>query len=154
MASAPACRPAVAVSCSCGAGPRDASGFRPSLDAAAHPLVTLRKRAEFLAVRGGARWAGAAFVLEAKARRTTDGPAGPRFGFTVTKRLGVAVVRNRIRRRLREALRTGGMAGAKAGFDYVIIARQAALRRPFTALVGDFRQALAKVHRQTGSATG
>ncbi|MFO1169870.1 MAG: ribonuclease P protein component [Hyphomicrobiaceae bacterium] len=120
----------------------------------AHPLVTLRKRAEFLAVRGGARWAGPAFVIEAKARPIDGSSAGPRFGFTVTKRLGTAVVRNRIRRRLREALRTGAHTGAKAGFDYVIIARAPALRRPFAGLVADFRQALAKVHRKPGPPAG
>ncbi len=122
------------------------------MDETAHPFVTLRKRAEFLAVRGGARWAGAAFVLEAKARAPDGLPAGPRFGFTVTKRLGTAVVRNRIRRRLREALRTGALTGAKTGFDYVIIARPAALRRPFAGLVADFKQSLAKVHRKPGPA--
>lgn len=124
------------------------------MDEPAHPLITLRKRAEFLAVRGGTRWAGPAFVIEAKSRSVDSFSSGPRFGFTVTKRLGTAVVRNRIRRRLREALRTGAHTAANAGFDYVVIARAAALRRPFTALVADFRQALAKIHRKPGPSTG
>ena len=75
-------------------------------------LVTLKKRPEFLRIRGGTRWSSASFVLETKPRaaptpgRAPDGvgDAGvpdPRFGFTVTKQLGNAVVRNRIRRRLK-----------------------------------------------------
>ncbi|MEZ5925302.1 MAG: ribonuclease P protein component [Hyphomicrobiaceae bacterium] len=111
-------------------------------------LVTLRKRSEFLSVRGGAKWATSAFLLEAKARPATDSAdVRPRFGLTVTKRLGTAVVRNRIRRRLKEALRTVAMADAQAGHDYVIVARAGALRCSFERLVADFRQAFSKVHR-------
>jgi ribonuclease P protein component len=114
-------------------------------------LVTLRKRAEFLAIRGGAKWATPGFVLEAKARARSDcADPTPRFGFTVTKRLGTAVVRNRIRRRLREALRTGPITAARLGFDYAVIARQAALTRAFADLAADFRLALAKVHGKGG----
>jgi ribonuclease P protein component len=90
-------------------------------------------------------------VIEAKARPADTTPTGPRFGFTVTKRLGSAVVRNRIRRRLKEALRTQALASAEAGIDYVVIARAAALRRSFDALADDFQQGLAKVHRKTGA---
>ena len=112
-------------------------------------LVSLRKRAEFLAVRGGAKWVTPAFVLEAKSRPASPGiDPSPRFGLTVTKKLGSAVVRNRIRRRLKEALRTGAANEARPGFDYVVIARAPALMRPFEELMADFRLALAKVHRQ------
>jgi ribonuclease P protein component len=116
------------------------------------PGTTLRKRAEFLAVRGGAKWSSPGFLLEAKAR-----PEGistedlPRFGFTVTKQLGQAVVRNRIRRRLKEALRSGPIGEAQAGYDYVVVARKAALTRPFADLASDFRQAFAKVHRRVAA---
>jgi ribonuclease P protein component len=113
------------------------------------PCITLRKRAEFLAVRGGTRWSSPGFLLEARARPAgspTHGP--PRFGFTVTKQLGQAVVRNRIRRRLKEALTTGAIGEARAGYDYVVLARKAALTRPFADLANDFRQAFAKVHRR------
>src|SRR5262245_13646520 len=73
--------------------------------------VTTRKvRAEFLRVRKGARWAGPAFVLEAKERNCDPGDRAaarqePRFGFTVTRQIGKAVERNRIRRRLKAAVR-------------------------------------------------
>src|SRR5690606_36649590 len=69
-------------------------------------LVTLKRRPEFLGVRSGARWATPAFVLEAKRRRYAL-PTGdvPRFAFTVSKRIGSAVERNRIKRRLKAAVR-------------------------------------------------
>lgn len=113
-------------------------------------LETLRSRAEFLAVRGGARWAGEAFVLEArrrKARQQTEAhvPSGPRFGFTVTKKIGNAVVRNRIRRRLKAAVSSmPGNAGV-AFCDYVLIARLPALKRPFQDLKADLEKALGRV---------
>src|SRR5262245_18692896 len=74
-------------------------------------VTTLKRRSQYLRVRKGARCATAAFVLEAKARsaEARQGhvpPAeGPRFGFTVTRALGKAVERNRIRRRLKAAVR-------------------------------------------------
>jgi ribonuclease P protein component len=114
--------------------------------------ITLRKRADFLAVRGGTKWSSPSFLLEGKARASgLEAVAAPRFGFTVTKELGPAVARNRIRRRLKEALLTGAISDARAGFDYVVVARKAALTRPFTDLVDDFRQAFSKVHRPAGS---
>ena len=68
-------------------------------------IDTLKKRAEFLRLRGGARWATPSCVVETKPAADPGATArGPRFGFTVTKKLGNAVVRNRIRRRLRAAL--------------------------------------------------
>jgi len=119
-------------------------------------IETLKKRAEFLRVRGGARWACPAFVLETKPRPAVsvskggvggcEGNDRPRFGFTVTKKLGGAVVRNLIRRRLREALRIASPGSARPGHDYVIVARQAAVSREFAALCGDLERAFAKVH--------
>jgi ribonuclease P protein component len=110
-------------------------------------LVTLKKRAEFLRLRGGARYALAAFVLETKPRIGEPvAAAGPRFGFTVTKALGNAVTRNRIRRRLRAAVGLVASEKARAGFDYVLIARRAALDRPFPDLKKDLEQAFQRVH--------
>ena len=93
-------------------------------------MTTLKKRAEYLRVRKGARCATPAFVLEAKARSDEDRapPTGtPRFGFTVTKQVGKAVERNRIRRRLKAAVRDVAPDHAKRDFDYVLIARRPAL---------------------------
>lgn len=72
--------------------------------------------------------------------------APARFGFTATKKLGNAVVRNRIRRRLREAVRLVAPEQARAGCDYVLIAREAAATRPFAALEKDLVAAFAALH--------
>ncbi|MEZ5776171.1 MAG: ribonuclease P protein component [Hyphomicrobiaceae bacterium] len=123
-------------------------------------LQTLRRRSEFLRVRGGRRWVMPAFIIEAKPRppveetgEAVEAPASsapggvtPRFGFTVTRKLGGAVVRNRIRRRLREAVASVASAHARDGFDYVIVAREAALRQRFAGLAGDLSLALDRIH--------
>ncbi|PLX37939.1 MAG: ribonuclease P protein component [Hyphomicrobiales bacterium] len=103
----------------------------------------LKKRAQFLAVAQGARTARRAFVLQALCERPAESPA--RFGFTVTKRIGNAVERNRIRRRLRAAVDVVH-ATARTGCDYVLVGRRDALTQPFPTLVGDLASALRKVH--------
>ena len=110
-------------------------------------IATLKRRSEFLRVRGGNRWATAGFVLEARPR--TDQLAGneARFGFTVTKKLGKAVTRNRIRRRLREAVRLLAPVSTRADHDYVLIARAPALDRAFIELTRDLEIAFSRVHR-------
>lgn len=115
-------------------------------------IVTLKKRSEFLRIRGGARWSCAAFVLEAKPRTEPAEPAaaatrgGPRFGFTVTKQLGPAVVRNRIRRRLKAAVGHLAAQHGRPGCDYVLIARAPSLTRPFADLKKELEDALHRVH--------
>ena len=125
-------------------------------------LQTLRKRREFLRVRGGGRWATPAFVLETKQRQpaavaqsTDDQPVdqiaerlddAPRVGFTVTKRLGNAVRRNRIRRRLKAAVQEVAQSGAKDHFDYVVIARGPSHDMTFADLMDLMSQAFQKVH--------
>ena len=113
-------------------------------------VTTLKKRAEYQRVRKGARCATPAFVLEAKERSSEDrGPPAdePRFGFTITRQVGKAVERNRIRRRLKAAV--GGVAPehAKGDFDYVLIARRPALTTAYGALVAELVKALGRVHR-------
>jgi ribonuclease P protein component len=120
-------------------------------------LVSLKRRAEFLRVRGGSRCATPSFVLEAKPRETEDVPAATkqaRFGFTVTKRLGKAVDRNRIKRRLRAAVRDVQMHHARPGFDYVVVARLAARDTAYAALVGDLAKALERVHEASRERRG
>ena len=111
-------------------------------------IATLRKRTQFQRVRGGGRYSGPAFVLEGKARPSGEGEAecGPRFGFTVTKKLGGAVVRNRIRRRLKAAIAAVGASGADPAFDYVVVAREAALACPFENLTSDLGKAFRRVN--------
>lgn len=76
---------------------------------------------------------------------------GPRFGFTITRKIGGAVVRNRIRRRLREALRVLDAGLPRSDFDYVIVARKPAAERSFEDLGQDFRAAFTHIHRQPGA---
>ena len=90
------------------------------------------------------------FVLEAKVRgdeARARPPDEPRFGFTITRQVGKAVERNRIRRRLKAAVRGVGPDHAKRDFDYVLIARRPALTLEFAALVSELTKAFARVHR-------
>jgi ribonuclease P protein component len=91
----------------------------------------LLKRAEFLAVRRGEKRRGRLFLVEALDRG--DG-GNPRVGYTVTKKVGNAVVRNRVRRRLREAVRTHAADDMTPGSDYVIVGRKDVLSAPFGQL--------------------
>lgn len=92
----------------------------------------LKNRPEFLAVQAGEKRRGRAFLLEVLDRQAPD--AEPRVGFTVTKRQGNAVERNRMRRRLREAVRLSAGFAMKSGHDYVIVARRDALTTDFAVL--------------------
>ena len=119
-------------------------------------METLKKRSEFLRIRGGARWATPAFVLEAKPRTSTPahstfGTKASRFGFTATKKLGSAVVRNRIRRRLKAAVDVLAPRCARSDCDYVLVARSSAETRPFVSLCGDLEQAFIRVNRVMNS---
>jgi ribonuclease P protein component len=103
----------------------------------------LTRRAEFLRVAARGRKAARPGLL----LQALPGTGGPlRLGFTATKKIGGAVVRNRAKRRLREAARLTLAAEAPAGWDLVLVARDATPTRPFEALLGDLRGAL----RQAG----
>ena len=108
-------------------------------------ISTLKKRAEYQRVRGGGRCSSTAFILEGKPRpKGLD--AQPRFGFTVTKKLGGAVVRNRIRRRLKAAIAELVKNLAEPHYDYVVVAREPAFDRPFAELRADLTAAFKRVH--------
>ncbi|WMS42726.1 ribonuclease P protein component [Acuticoccus sp. MNP-M23] len=98
----------------------------------------LKRRAEFKRAAKGVRVGREAFTLQA-VRRQDDAPA--RVGFTVTKKTGNAVVRNRIKRRLR-ALAADHPAAFEGATDYVIIARRAALATPYEGLASELAAAL------------
>lgn len=72
---------------------------------------------------------------------------GARFGFTVTKKLGSAVIRNRIRRRLKAAVEELAAKCARADCDYVLVARSAAETRPYATLLTDLELAFARIDR-------
>ena len=102
----------------------------------------IRKRADFLAANKGIRVARPGFVL--LVNPGTAGEGAMRYGVTVTKRIGGAVVRNRMKRRfralLREALPVAGMAGA----DHVLIGREGGIERDFGTLRDELAAALAR----------
>jgi ribonuclease P protein component len=106
-------------------------------------MERLTQRADFLAAAKGRRVAGGAMVLTAHVRKTS---APPRFGFTVSKKVGNAVERNRVRRRLREIVRRHAALLAQSGHDYVLIGRRAALQMPFERMVAEFTGALTRLH--------
>jgi ribonuclease P protein component len=109
-------------------------------------LALLKKRAEFVNAAKGPRFHARCFSLQAVPRPSDAEDAAPRFGFTVTKKLGGAVPRNRIRRRLKEALRLMPDLSARPGHDYVILARQPALDQAFPALQEELARAIAEIH--------
>ncbi|WP_420131721.1 ribonuclease P protein component [Rhodopseudomonas sp.] len=106
----------------------------------------LRQRADFIAVANGPRINGPAFVLQSR-RRDDDGPI--RVGFTVTKKIGTATERNRIRRRLREVVRHTDRCSMMPNSDYVLVGRRAALSRDFAVMLGDLRSALDRIARRS-----
>jgi ribonuclease P protein component len=108
----------------------------------------LRRRAEFQRAAKGRRAQLEAFTLQANRRPEPAGFTEPRVGLTVTKKVGNAVVRNRIRRRLREALRLVSSLEALPDHDYVLMARGAALTMSFEGLVGEIGRGLRQVRRE------
>jgi ribonuclease P protein component len=111
-------------------------------------MESLKRRAAFKAVAAGRRIARSGFVLQALARQAEGDNMQPRFGFTVTRKVGNAVVRNRIRRRLREAVKRAAAGRAAKATDYVIVARHAALTLQFERLVTDLSSGFELLARQ------
>jgi ribonuclease P protein component len=100
----------------------------------------LKRRAEFLRVAATGRKAAVGGVVVQAMQRADALPA--RLGFTVTKKVGNAVIRNRTRRRLKEAARLLLAQRAVSGVDLVLIGRDSTRKRNFIALQGDIRRAL------------
>lgn len=104
-------------------------------------LSTIRKRADFLAANRGHRVSRPGFVLLAR----PNGGLGKRFGVTVTKKIGNAVVRNRMKRRFRALLRAALPAAGLADHDHVLIGREGGIERDFVLLGAELAQALARI---------
>jgi ribonuclease P protein component len=111
-------------------------------------MERLRHRADFLAAATGAKSPATAFVLQVR-KRQDGGPV--RVGFTVSRKVGNAVERNRVRRRLREIVRKAPV-GLRTGHDYVLIGRRAALGLPFDRMIEDLDRALRRVHANRSDA--
>lgn len=120
-------------------------------------LPRLKRRREFLLVAAqGRKWVAPGLILQAKphsAAAATPGSidsAAPalRVGFTVSRKVGNAVVRNRVRRRLKAAAELVMPTLARLDCDYVVIGRRQSLERPFLDLVQDLEQAIRKVRAE------
>ncbi|HZK98373.1 MAG TPA: ribonuclease P protein component [Caulobacteraceae bacterium] len=106
-------------------------------------IERLKKRPDFLAAAAALACAHGAMVVQARDR--ADGEDLIRLGFTATRRIGGAVARNRAKRRLREAARLIAPLHARAGCDYVFIARGGTTRRPWGRLLDDMKTALIRL---------
>jgi len=114
----------------------------------ARALRRLKTRSQFLKAARGNRTGRPSFGLQA----VPNGAEDAAVGFTVTKKVGNAVERNRIKRRLRAAV-TACARDFAPGHDYVLVGRREALNEPFDELVGNLSRALARVNAGTPSKT-
>ncbi|MFL0672562.1 MAG: ribonuclease P protein component [Erythrobacter sp.] len=109
-------------------------------------ISVLTKRADFLAANSGLRNARTGFVLLTR----PNGGQGVRFGITVTKKIGNAVVRNRMKRRFRELLRAALPAQGLPDHDHVLIGRAGGVSRDFHLMADELSRALARAAEGKG----
>jgi ribonuclease P protein component len=107
-------------------------------------MERLKRRQDFVAAARAHYTATPGIIVQMRAR---GDEAPPRVGFTATKKLGNAVVRNRVKRRLREVARLKLAGEARPGHDYVLIGRAPTSERPFPDLEKDLTSALKRLHR-------
>jgi len=115
-----------------------------------HQLLRLKKRPEFLRVASTRKkWAAPGLILQVKSHPADGKPARAdgflRVGFTVSKKVGNAVKRNRAKRRLKALAAEILPTHAKVGYDLVIIGRRTTIDRPYAKLTGDLLKALDKM---------
>lgn len=113
-------------------------------------ISRLKRRSEFLRVAGARRkWVAPGLIVQARrhvpGEHLPPGASTIRVGYTASRKVGNAVVRNRVRRRLRAAVDLVLPREATEGHDFVVIGRAATADRPFAALVKDLRKALRKL---------
>jgi ribonuclease P protein component len=110
-------------------------------------LDVIRKRADFVAANHGIRVARPGFVLLVRRVEGVGADAagpGVRFGVTVTRKIGNAVARNRMKRRFRALLRDVLPQQGVAGADHVLIGREGGIERDFALLRQELEAALAR----------
>jgi ribonuclease P protein component len=109
----------------------------------AQRLTTIKKRADFLAANAGKRASTPGFILLVRDRKDSD--QAMRVGFTVTKKIGGAVVRNRMKRRFRALAREIVPSKGVPGADHVMIGRSRGIERDFSLLRAELESALDKL---------
>ena len=116
------------------------------MSAYTHPvsLSVIQCRADFLAANRGLRIARPGFVLLVRPNCGPEGPLGKRYGITVTKKIGNAVVRNRMKRRFRELLRAALPEHGLSDHDHVLIGREGGIERDFAKLGEELTAALSR----------
>jgi len=113
-------------------------------------ISVLTKRADFLSANAGTRNARAGFVLLTR----PNGGKGIRFGITVTKKIGNAVVRNRMKRRFRELLRAALPTQGLPDHDPVLIGRAGGVERDFALMAEELTKALDRAREGKGDPAG
>jgi ribonuclease P protein component len=119
----------------------------------AYSMERLKRRTDFrAAAQAGARAPANAFVLQGLRRGEAGQDNGPvRVGFTVSKQVGNAVQRNRVKRRLREMVRLKPETAFAPGHDYVLIGRRTALALPFGDMARELDGALRRIATGAGN---
>lgn len=114
-------------------------------------LARIKDRPTYLAVAAtGRRWVTPSFIVQYQPANLVNSDASqdhivPAVGFTVTKKVGKAVIRNRMRRRMKEAARQVMPEMGQAGARYVLIGRESGIEAPFEKMLKDLRWALEKL---------